>query len=306
MQSGSVSILIEKESPVALRPWEAFPYQLVSWWDMQKFSAEKFVSIGTLIQQLKEEMGIPVVLGDSAFDFSDKSALVMTDDLRKKLAGVFDFMIAECTQINLDVTMGTLEQIKGDLLSVQRVPRQYAVGRIAGLEGTLRAEMQRSLFLFVPSERSRYYVQPMREWEPALSRFPKIAVDVAESSRCFACDRYAGAIFHALLIAEFGVIDVAKTFGVQGDRPGWVALERLEKIKNKKHSDRSDLEKAHSQFLELVMPLMVAIKDAWRHKISHVENKLEWMDTDFSLQIAEEVISSTRGFMRRLATDLPR
>jgi hypothetical protein len=305
MQSGNGSDLIETESPVALCPWEAFPYQLVSWWDMQKFSAEKFVNIGTLIHRLKEELGIAVVQGDAAFDFSDKSALVMTDELRNKLAGVFDFMIGECTKIDLHVTVGTLEQIKGDLLLVNRIPRQYAVGRIAGLEGTLRAEMETSLFLFVPSAKSKYYVQPMRDWEPAVSRFPKIAVDVTESSRCFACDRYAGAIFHALLIAEFGVIEVAKLFGVAGDKPGWGALERLERIKNKKYADRSDLEKMHFQFLENVVPLMVTIKDAWRHKITHVENKLVWMDTDFSPQIAEEVISTTRGFMRRLATDLP-
>jgi hypothetical protein len=50
---------------------------------------------------------------------------------------------------------------------------------------------------------------------------------------------------------------------------------------------------------------MLAIKDSWRHKISHVENKLNWMDTDFSPQVAVEIISATRGFMRRLATDMP-
>ncbi len=295
----------DEQEIISEPPWILTPYELMSWWDMLKFSAEQFVTIGTWLQRLKEEVGVPIAQGDAAFDFSDKSVLVMTDEHRAKIGDVFDFIMQECAKINLRVTVATLAQLKGDFLSVQKLSRQYAIGRIAGLEGTLRAEMQSSLFLFMYPDRARYYTDPLREWETVLARFPKMGIDVEESSRCFACDRYAGSIFHVLLIAEFGVIQVAKLFGVEGDKPGWGALDRLEKINDKKYAERSDLEKQHSQFLGHVLPLMLAIKDAWRHKISHVENKLVWMDTVFSPQIAEEIISSTRGFMRRLATDLP-
>jgi hypothetical protein len=50
---------------------------------------------------------------------------------------------------------------------------------------------------------------------------------------------------------------------------------------------------------------MLSMKNSWRHKITHVDNRLEWLDVDFSPQIAKEIISSVRGLMCRLAAELP-
>jgi hypothetical protein len=108
-----------------------------------------------------------------------------------------------------------------------------------------------------------------------------------------------------LLVAEFGVIEVAKLLDVAGDKPGWGALDRLEKILAKRYKERSPIEQTHSELLQQILPLMLAMKESWRHKISHVGNKLEWLDTDFSAQIAEEIIKAIRGFMRQLATEIP-
>jgi hypothetical protein len=127
-----------------------------------------------------------------------------------------------------------------------------------------------------------------------------------ECSKCFALGHHAAAIFHVMLVAEFGVIETAKVFKVEGDRPGWGALDRLLRISDKKWADKSPLEQTHSEFLANLVPLALAIKNSWRHKISHVDNKLEWMDTDFGPDVAKDIVSATRGFMRKLATDLPR
>jgi hypothetical protein len=51
---------------------------------------------------------------------------------------------------------------------------------------------------------------------------------------------------------------------------------------------------------------VVALKNAWRNKISHVHGRLVLMTADFSPDVAEEITIATRGFMRRLATDLPK
>lgn len=82
--------------------------------------------------------------------------------------------------------------------------------------------------------------------------------------------------------------------------------KRLEKILAKPFKDRSPLEQKHSELLNNIVPLTNAIKDSWRHKISHIQNKLDWLDTDFNSQLAAEIISATRGFMRRLAQELPK
>ncbi len=292
--------IAEEGESASLAPWILAPYRLISWWDMQKFSAEAFVTIGSQLQMLKEEIGFGGGLSTLTLE-----TIVLDEVKREEISKLLSYIEIKCSEVSLRISAGCVAVLRGDLLAMQKIPRDFAMGRISALQGTINVEMKQNLFLSVPQERAIYYTTPLREWEQILSRFSKLASDVEECSRCFACDRYAGSIFHALLIAEFGVIEVAKLFGVEGDKPGWGALERLERINTKPHKDKSDLEKKHAQFLGNVMPLMLAVKDSWRHKISHVENKLIWMDTVFSPQIAEEIISATRGFMRRLATDLP-
>jgi hypothetical protein len=173
------------------------------------------------------------------------------------------------------------------------------------LQERLQDELEGTLFLSMTSSEAQCYIKPTRDWEETIKRWPKTRIDIEESSKCFACARYAASIFHVLLVAELGVIEVAKLLGVAGDKPGWGALDRLERILDKPYKERSPIEQKHSELLTQILPLMLAMKESWRHKISHVENKLEWLDTDFSPQLAEEIAKAIRGFMRRLATALP-
>ena len=161
-------------------------------------------------------------------------------------------------------------------------------------------------FFHLSIAEAELFDHPTKEWEKATERSPKIRHDVEESAKCFSFGRYAASLFHVLLVAEFGVIEVSKLFNAEGDKPGWGTLDRLQAIHAKKWADKTDIEKQHSGFLGDLLPLAIAIKDSWRHKISHVDNKLEWMDTDFSPEVTSEIISVTRGFMRRLAKDLPK
>jgi hypothetical protein len=101
--------------------------------------------------------------------------------------------------------------------------------------------------------------------------------------------------FHVLLVAEFDVIEVARIFNVAGNKPGWGALDRLQKIYDKPWNDKNLVEQTYSGLLEITMPLMLSSKNEWRHKINHVDNKLQWIDTDFSPQVAGRVITATEG-----------
>jgi hypothetical protein len=183
------------------------------------------------------------------------------------------------------------------------IGKYYELGR--ELQGRLLDELPGALFLSLTSSEVQYYLNPTRDWEETIKRWPKTQIDIEESSRCFACARYAASIFHVLLVAEIGVIEVAKLLGVAGDKPGWGALDRLEDILARPYMERLPIHQKHSELIKQILPLMLAIKNSWRHKISHVENKLEWLDTDFSPQIADEIMKTTRGFMRRLAVEIP-
>lgn len=156
-------------------------------------------------------------------------------------------------------------------------------------------DLSRELFLHVSPGQAKGYLDIDAEWVPAVNRFERVRHDVEECSKCFALERYAASLFHVLLVAEFGVIEVARIFNVAGNKPGWGALDRLQKIYDKPWNDKNLVEQTYSGLLEITMPLMLSIKNEWRHKINHVDNKLQWIDTDFSPQVAGRVITATEG-----------
>lgn len=167
-------------------------------------------------------------------------------------------------------------------------------------------EFKNELFLHLDQRAAAKYGNPTKDWDEVVARFSQTRHNIEESSKCFALERYGAAVFHILLVAEYGVILIAKLMGVAGDKPGWGQLQRLEKILKKPYPERDTLEQEHTKLLEAVVPLAIVVKDSWRHKLTHVENQIVWNDTDFSPQVAEEIINATRGFMRKLATELPR
>ncbi|MGO9776427.1 MAG: hypothetical protein ACLPM3_07580 [Terracidiphilus sp.] len=83
-------------------------------------------------------------------------------------------------------------------------------------------------------------------------------------------------------------------------------MKRLATILGKPYPQRSTLEQQHSKLLEEVVPLAIIVRDNWRHNLDHVDNQIVWVNTDFSPQVAGEIISATRAFMRKLASDIPR
>ena len=101
------------------------------------------------------------------------------------------------------------------------------------------------------------------------------------------------------------MIQVAKLLQVEGDKPGWGALKRLSELIKEPFPQRTALAQKHTKLLENVVPLAIVIKDSWRHKLDHVDNQIVWVDTDFSPEVAGEIISATRAFMRKLAKELP-
>lgn len=180
-----------------------------------------------------------------------------------------------------------------------------AIARLDEIERAARREMKMIVLMFMSKDEGELFENPLKDWDEAVKRWPQIKTDVEEASRCFSCGRYAATIFHSLLVAELGVIQIGNLFGVSGDKPGWGCVSRLEKILEKPYKDRTPFEQTHSKFLQESMNLIYAAKD-WRHKITHVDNRLIWLDTEFGPQKAEEIMLAARGLMRYLALELPK
>ena len=173
------------------------------------------------------------------------------------------------------------------------------------LRERIEDELESHHFLHLHQSEAERFASPTKHWEEVETRFPLLRINIEESSKCFALQRYGAAVFHVVLVAEYGVIAIAKLMNVAGDKPGWGQLAKLEKLIEVEYPKRDAHTQQHSKLLEAVVPLATVVKDSWRHKLTHVDNQLVWVDTDFGPNVAEEIITATRGFMRRLASELP-
>jgi hypothetical protein len=66
-----------------------------------------------------------------------------------------------------------------------------------------------------------------------------------------------------------------------------------------------DRHQNHFAFLEQMHGTIGALNRAWRNKISHAQGRLVLMTSEFSPEVAEEIMVASRSFMWRLATELP-
>ena len=181
------------------------------------------------------------------------------------------------------------------------------MAQIAEVLSRLRDELSLSLFFKLPLEKKRYFDRPCMGWEEVIARFGDIAGDVEEMSKCFALSRYAASVFHSVQVTEGGLIHLGVFLGVKDPKSGWTAVAgELEKLVVKTaYKDLQDCHKKCFAFLEQMHAVTTALKSAWRNKISHSQGRLILMTSDFSPDIAEEIMIASRSFMRRLATEMP-
>jgi hypothetical protein len=181
------------------------------------------------------------------------------------------------------------------------------LGRLVGeLRQRFNDELEDRYFLHLEPKQAAMFEKPTEKWAETITRFSEVEFNIKESGKCFALERYGSAVFHILLVAEYGVIQIANCMNVSSTRPGWGDLEKVQRLLIPKYPQRPPEVQKQSAWLESVVPLATVVKDNWRHKLTHVDNQIVWQDTDFSPEVAEEIVNATRGFMRKLAMELPR
>lgn len=231
-----------------------------------------------------------------------------------------DFMVerlqalhALCVDGDLPMTkISVAEGLMG--LSQYREPNanKVIVDRIAKhyfeeLQGRLADELSIKIFFQLPHSRKELFEKPRAKWEAAIQRFPDSIRDIEEASKCFALSRYAACVFHCVQIVEHGLLKLGEFISVTDPISGWTAVaSELKRIISKKYQDRNEFEKQHFSFIEQMQGTVEALKNAWRNKISHAHGQhLVLMSSDFTPDVAEDIMSATRAFMRRLADELP-
>jgi hypothetical protein len=219
----------------------------------------------------------------------------------------FGHFANECIESGLTTSAVTVEKI---LRALARPDCMFSeLAPLAGeLQGRLFDEMRDKYFFSLDIREARHYNKPTDGWEEVLNRFPAATTDIEEMNKCFALHRYAAAAFHSVQAIECGLLAFGTFLGVNDPKSGWTAVnKRLEALVVKtKFTDLDPLYQKHFAFLEQMHGTVGALNNAWRNKISHAQGRLVLVTSEFSPEVAEEIMIASRSFMRRLATELPK
>jgi hypothetical protein len=177
-------------------------------------------------------------------------------------------MKIECEKIQLTATADSIDTLldRWRRYSDKNLLREHC----AGTSNCLHSELKRRVCFIMPKTSQDLYASPLKGWEPVAEMFPEAKDDIEEVSFCLAFGRHGGAVFHVLLVVEFGIIRLGKFLGVTDPKLGWDATcHTLDKILVDGRNKCPRRLKKHFAFLELVNKDIQSMKLAWRNKVNH-------------------------------------
>jgi hypothetical protein len=237
------------------------------------------------------------------------AALPMDEAKKSALDSVLDQLEEGCIELELVASLASARRLRQLVVHHESDPeKDKGIYNCAKeLQGRLVDELEGKYFWSLTTMEAAYYTKPLEGWKEIVNRFPTTLTDIEEMSKCFALSRYAGAVFHSVQAVECGLIELGEFLNVNDPKSGWTAVNgKLTTLVTKtKYSDLDPLYQTHFAFLEQVNGTVGALNNAWRNKISHAQGRLVLMTSEFSPDVAEEIMIASRSFMRRLATEMP-
>jgi hypothetical protein len=160
-------------------------------------------------------------------------------------------------------------------------------------------ELSCQFFVGIPPERQALYENGRTDWEDIAAAFPAAVDDIEEMNKSYALCRYPATVFHSLLVVEHGLVALGKTIGVADPKEGWDAsCRQLEKvIKDGRGANTTGLDFNQLDQLNTCVQVM---KLSWRNKVNHATGKPLVLHGGFAPDVTSEIMSASRGFLRRL------
>jgi hypothetical protein len=255
--------------------------------ELLRFHAESYVGMSKLLHDFSLCLSTEEAQSNSV---SGEDLLTARQYLEMAKAG--------CEEIGLQVCTKHAEELLRSVDSGLITSPQ-----IGALLQNIERELSCHFFVGIPPERVKLFTESRLGWEQVIARFPRTVDDVEEMNKCFSLSRYQAAVFHSLMVMEHGLVELGQKIGATDHREGWDAsCKKLAEIVGAGYkANTTDLDYA---FLEQLNTCVQAIKLAWRNKVNHATGKPNVISGGFACDVAEEIISATRGFMRRLAERL--
>jgi hypothetical protein len=260
--------------------------------ELMRFYAERYLALVNDLSRL--EIDLQVI--ESLRAAGNPDEMPLTEAETQKAYDLLRRVGRLCSEIGLDVCRKHTDDLREN--------RQLFVVELQGLKKNMERELSCRCFVSIAPERIKAFTESLGGWREVAERFSAASDDIEEMNKCFALCRYSSSVFHSLMVVEHGLVALGKVLGANDPKEGWDAsckkLAQVVEAGYKANTTGLDFD-----FLSQLNVCAQAMKLAWRNKINHATGKPIVMSGGFSPYVAEEIISASRAFMRRLTEGLP-
>ncbi|MGB8060844.1 MAG: hypothetical protein WCF26_02970 [Candidatus Sulfotelmatobacter sp.] len=289
--------------PKLLMPWEANPYDPISWWDMFLNSALLFFNLGHMTEQIFNESLITPTTGEVPFP-SHLLKQPISDELRANALKTYQLVVDSCSTVGMPITVATAEELIEKINGRQDYEHDLLISDNNALRRLMRKEMMKKVFLYMTPERAAYWPKTDKFifGDKVMNALPSAGYDINEASACIAMARGTAAVFHLMRAMEIALGVLAAKFSISIDHTNWQnAIDQIEKKIGQMGQDptwkaQSDWKDQQELYSQAISHLRV-VKDAWRNYTAHARGK-------FTEEEAQDVYRDVKRFMQTLAERL--
>lgn len=278
-------------SRCAMKPWEDAPHQLISWWDMQRFSAGAFYRIGKLLEELRHVWSQPVGVGDAAYSFVKRPDPFVQEGDATALANLLALIRENCDSVGLNLSVRAIDSLSQTLQQPNAITYKQVPSRIEELDRRIQDEMRNHLFMFIPPKDAEKYDKAELFGVAVNTKFPKAQFDIIEAGNCYAAGRGTAAVFHLMRVMETAVQAFGSVLGISlvNEKNWQVILNEIHKaIKTLPAKDQRTIE------LSEAAANLYSVKLAWRNPVMHPKEI-------YTQEEAKKILDATQNFMEHLA-----
>lgn len=258
-----------------------------------------YIMIAKRIQDLLKTLNDPLMQDQKSGQEAVSLALLgkkptLNEKLKEPLVQSVNEIVATLTtRMPLPSVVAQGKRVNGMIGRNEAV--EDIIRAIQDLENRLFDELCEREFLYVASEKAKFYKEPMLFGKDVNDRFPQAIDDIEEAGKCLALNQGTACVLHTMRVLEVGLKALANALKIPY-APSWESyLNHISAQINTKHKNKTARWKKDEAFYRDVSGDLILIKQAFRNPTMHADRK-------YSADEAEQIFIAAKTFMCRIAT----
>jgi hypothetical protein len=266
-------------------PWVEHPYRLISWLDMEKFSADGFFRLSELLSIMR-------------MVFADTKDAIVGDESPDYLRRQLKHVEKECRKIGLIQSAKAADRLQASIAADST--GATLASKTHDLSQLIHSEMEEELFFYVPRQLAEFYTQSKPLFGSSVfDAFPSAQREIQEAGKCLALARPTACVFRLMRVLEAALGIIEADLSLNPGNGTWNSyINGIMPMAKKKYPDQQGTHKDWRAFYFGIEAQLIGIKNKWRDETTHNIAQV------YSEEEAQDLVNLIAGFMRHLATKL--